>query len=82
MLYNKDMHNNRRNSGFVSTIILLIIAFVILKYKFNFDVLDWVFKYINKETLKSFDDKVIHYFNIAWQFIRDIFINNIKPLFN
>lgn len=72
------MHS--RNKGFISVIIILIISFIALKFYFKFDILDFVFKYINKDDIKYVDDKIVFYFNIIKNYILNFYNNNILPI--
>lgn len=61
------MHRNK--SGFVSVVILLVLAFVFLNYYFRFNIITFLSKYINKENIGGVDEKILYYFKIIWNYI-------------
>ena len=65
--------------GFISIIIVFIIAFIALKYYFKFDILDFLAKYINAQNIKDFDSKVIFYYEKFLDFFIKVFNQYIKP---
>lgn len=68
-----------KKSGFVSTILLLIITLIALRYIFHIDILSFLEKYINKESLKNFDSKIVYYFKLIGEVIVNWYFKYIHP---
>jgi hypothetical protein len=71
--------NNRKEKGFVSLVILIVIALITLRYAFHIDVVSFITKYFNKDALKAFDQKAVYYYKAVGEKIIDLYFTYIHP---
>jgi hypothetical protein len=71
MAINNTILNTDNKKGFVSTIILIVIAFILLKVFFDFDIIKYMEKYLNKDTILSIKNYLLDFYTLK-----------IKPLLN
>ena len=64
------MKTKQESSGFIMTIILIIVALLLLKYAFDIDVIDFIFS-----------GRLEHYIVLGWEFIQNIWENYIASIF-
>ncbi len=62
------MRKTRNNEGFISKIVLIIIALILIKYYFHFDIIEW----IKSDSGQKIFGPIIHYIKAFYNYIDNL----------
>lgn len=70
--------NRKRNSGFIKTVLVVIAGLVLLKYLYDFDVINM----LTQGKFKMIIDKIYEVGSYGWQKYQDTLIRIFKYIFS
>ncbi len=69
------MKNRRFNQGFIGTIVIILVAIVLLKFWFHFDIFTW----FQKPEVKEFFGKIWSVITMIWnKYLKETFQQLLK----